>query len=371
MEYRENLRLDEPEHRLIRAEIAEGDIVLTGMSQISIPTRFGEKWIPSVLVGGVGTKPEYRRGGHVRELFERMFAASEREPWVVSLLHPFSFNYYRMFGYELVSDHRLVTVAMDKLSHIPRFSEFRPLKESELPEVLDLYNNRFAPHRNLTQKRFDTQRFPFGDNSGDVAYALRENGRFTAYLRLHTEKKYIVNHMGEGVLTVKEIVFESLDALVKAMGFLRMYEGELEQVFFANLAPIPEVEYLLREYIAEKIEIVPDVAARVLDTVGLLEAVSYPQKAGQFIIKIEDILPKVAGTYHVEYADGKAEITKLCEDAAWDICTDAAGFARLAYGYDGANARMARYMPGVRLNNDAEDFFRAFPKQICGIFEHF
>lgn len=371
MEFRTRLVSDLPDYHVERMEVFDEDIQMTGASLVSTFTRFGENWIPTLMIGGVGTKPEYRREGHVRQIFERTFADSENKPWVVSLLHPFSYNYYRKFGYEQVCDHRLVTLPMAVLSHIPRCADFRPMKEEDIPELLEFYNNRFACGRQLIPKRAAGSRFQFALGNGELGYLLRENGKICAYLKLSTEKKYIVNHNGEGLLTVHEIAFDSREALVRAIGFLRMFEGELERVFFANLAPVPEVEFLLREYVAEKIEIVPDIAARVLDTVGLLNAAKYPEKSGSFTVRVDDTLPRVAGVFRVDYADGKGNAVRLADDAPWDIRADAAAFVRLVYGYDGADARQAAYMFNVELANSAEDFFRAFPKHPCGVFEHF
>ena len=48
--------------------------------------------VKTLIIGGVLTEPENRRGGLVRILFNEMHKLAERENCLVTLLHPFSFD---------------------------------------------------------------------------------------------------------------------------------------------------------------------------------------------------------------------------------------------------------------------------------------
>ena len=98
-------------------------------------------------------------------------------------------------------------------------------------------------------------------------------------------------------------------------------------------------------------------------------AADYPEKDGEFIVKVEDDLPTVDGTFKVTYGGGNCTVTR--GDFAPDLVLSSGAFSRLIYGYDGVNAEAAKYMDGVRIENDATDFFRVFTRKPCGIFEHF
>ena len=128
---------------------------------------------------------------------------------------------------------------------------------------------------------------------------------------------------------------------------------------------------MLRHYTHTRYHQVPDVMARVLDVKALLEANRYPQAGGHFTIRVEDTLPFTTGTYRVEYEKGKAEVTRLSQDAPYDLLAPMQAFTQLVYGYEHYTADNAVYLPGVRLENSAEDFFAAFPKRNNGLFEHF
>ena len=190
-----------------------------------------------------------------------------------------------------------------------------------------------------------------------------------AYLVYSVYQELKVNHLTNGVLTVHELAYTSPDALREIFSFLRMFEGEFEEIVFANIAMCPEIDLLLRNYMHTSYSIVPDIMAKVLNTEKMLSAHNYPMKEGEFILKVEDSMPSVEGTFKVSYGGGDC-IIRRSEDSA-DITLSSTAFSRLIYGYDGVNADIAKYMEGVIIDKNAEDFFRAFTKKPCGIFEHF
>ena len=157
--------------------------------------------------------------------------------------------------------------------------------------------------------------------------------------------------------------------LREIFSFLRMFEGEFDEIELANIAPCPEVELLLRHYTHTSYKLLPDIMAKTLDTEKLLVANSYPIKEGEFTVKVEDTMPSVGGTFKVAYGGGECAVKRVESEADLTLTADA--FTRLIYGYDGVGADAAKYMDGVMINGRAEDFFLAFPKRPCGAFEHF
>lgn len=73
----------------------------------------------------------------------------------------------------------------------------------------------------------------------------------------------------------------------------------------------------------------------------------------------------------MEYGNGAAEVKKLPFDADYDISLAPQPLSRILFGMENFNARRAAYMEGVKLCNDAEDFFRAFPKRPMLLYEGF
>jgi predicted acetyltransferase len=163
--------------------------------------------------------------------------------------------------------------------------------------------------------------------------------------------------------------YSSPEALRAIFSFIRMFEGQYDDVEFSNLAPCPEVDLMLRHYTHTSYTVVPDVMAKTLNTEKMLLAADYPNREGGFTVKVVDPMPSVDGTFKVSYGGGDCRVERV--DSTPDLTLDAPVFTRFIYGYDGVSAEVAKYMEGVEINGDADGFFTAFPKKPCGIFEHF
>lgn len=327
-------------------------------------TRFAGKNITTLAVGGVGTAPEYRRNGCVRAMFETFLPQAREHGWVVSILHPFSFSYYRKFGYEKVSDHVLLSFPITALDFLPRNPELVPYTDDCAADLIDLYD-RCTKNRNLTFQR------PGANAFGHRKYLYYENGRAEGYIALELQNHYEINRMVSDNLHIYEMGYTSPKALRALLSFCRMFEGELDTVLIHDVGMLPEVDLLLKHYTHTTYRTVPDIMARVLDTKAILEANTYPTEKGCFTVRVEDAYDSVRGVYRVAYEDGVGDVEQLSDTADFDLSAPVAAFTRMVYGYDAYNAYLASFMDGVQVNNEAVDFFRAFPKRMNGLFEHF
>ena len=103
-----------------------------------------------------------------------------------------------------------------------------------------------------------------------------------------------------------------------------------------------------------------------------MRANRYPAgERGCFTVKVEDSLEYTRGVYRVEYDNGQSEVTKLGDDAEYDLSASMPSFTQLVYGYDEYTADKAAYMDGVEICNPDSKFFNVFHKKHNGLFEHF
>ena len=330
-----------------------------------VTSGFGKGSVKTMIAGGINTPVHYRRGGNIRKMFDTMHGEAVKEGAAVALLHPFSFSYYRKFGYEKVCDHVIVRFPTRMIDFVPRGCNLVPYDESRLSDLIEIYN-KFSRGRNVLIKRFDDRYYKKPDK---LIYIYYKDGEPSAYIVYSAKNEFIVNHMGNGLLTVHEMCYTSPEGLRELFSFLRMFEGEYDEIELANIALCPEVELILRHYTHTSYTLVPDVMAKTLDTEKMLLMADYPKNEGGFTVRVEDVMPSVAGNFKVSYGGGDCKVERT--DGAPDLTLTAPAFTRLIYGYDGASAYTARYMEGIEINGDADGFFLAFPKKPCGIFEHF
>ncbi|MBQ7378900.1 MAG: GNAT family N-acetyltransferase [Clostridia bacterium] len=330
-------------------------------------SSYGKGTVKTLLAGGIATPVEYRRGGNIRKMFDHMHALAANEGAAVALLHPFSFSYYRQFGYERVSDHVFLRFPTAKIDFVPRRCGFKAYKEDMLPDILAVYRT-FAKGRNLLLPRVNGGRYA---DPGRMTYLCYDGEMPIAYVVCSGSKTLSVNHYADTVLTVHEMAYVSPAALREIFSFLRMFEGEYDEIVLCDAGIYTEADMLLTHYMHTAYTIVPDLSARVLNTKAMLSAHEYPQKEGAFTVRVEDTMPSVAGTYRVSYGGGDACVEQLSDGADADVALPVAAFTQLIYGYRALDAHSLAYLEGARILGNCEDLLRAFPRKPGGIFEHF
>ncbi len=320
-----------------------------------------------MLPGGIGTYVENRRGGNVRKMFDYMHDYASNEGVAVSVLHPFSFSYYEQFGYKKAADHLILRFPVRMIDFVPRRCNFVPYDESMLPDVLSIYK-AFSKGRNLLPMRSDNTHY---SREGRQTYVYYENKKPSAYVTFSSSKTFYVNHFENTLLTVNEMAYDSPSALREIFSFLRMFEGEFDEIELSDCSLCHETDLMLRHYVHTKYTRVPDLAARVLNSETMLNANTYPEKEGEFTVRITDTLPTVSGVYNVCFGGNDSRVRRISDSADADITLTETAFVRILYGYDAVDAVSAPYIDGVEIHGPCEDFFRAFPKRPCGAFEHF
>jgi len=345
----------------------------------------------AMALGALMTMPEHRRGGMARHTFEMLYRVMEERGCILSYLHPFSFNYYRAIGYERIADHKIIEFPIDRLDFVPRYPELEHIIAEDSTAEMEQVYNEFCRTRNAGFLRYNTVTTtepktcagytyggPYTYNcKGVLNYLSRdESGKADGYVIFRKEMDLTHHHLF-GRILVDEMCYTSPAALRKLLGFIRMYDGEVDTVIFNNCGMSPEIEQMLCDYKYIKIQSVPDLCARFHDVQAVLEAMVYPRQKGQFTVKVTDPgkLPfpreKTEGTWKVTYENGKATVTKLEGDAPCDLELEMSALAQLVHGFQSYGKQTAQYARGVVLHNDCDDFFRAFPNRPCGLYDLF
>lgn len=95
-------------------------------------------------IGNVTSYPEVRGHGSVRQLFETALAEMKDRGITVSYLAPFSYHFYRKFGYEVTFEKRQYEISPTHFGSfgVPQYSVDRVLWEDQKEEIRTLYNKK-------------------------------------------------------------------------------------------------------------------------------------------------------------------------------------------------------------------------------------
>ena len=322
------------------------------------------KPITCAAVGGVASKPEYRRSGGVRETFNAVFEHSLNKGADISILYPFSSEYYRKFGYETIFRYIFAECSFKTFEKIDRFSDVTLLTQDNKDIIEKIYNS-VALKNNMMFARPGAKNFcttPYKECK--YTYFVND-GKSMGYV-------YLIPDRSKRTINVEEIIFTDKIALKRLLGFLRTYDGNYDFVNF-NKLPVnsPVFEIISDENKLIKRSLFKGGAGRILNVENVLNATVYTKEKGEFSLKITDQqIENNNGIFIVKYENGKGSVRKTSV-GDYDISLDICGASRIILGREGLSEEDINYIPNTQINSDCSDFLKAFPKATTIFYEDF
>lgn len=346
------------------AFIDDGSTLISQMECTLRHNFYCGKKIGCAAVGGVASKPEYRRMGGVRTIFSTVFEHALKEGASVSILYPFSIEYYRKFGYETIFRCVKAECSFKAFENIARFNEVILAKKEHRDIVKDIYTE-IAENRNMLFAR---------DNYESFCFTPYISCRYTYFVNRDDAKGYVTFTLNraERTVNISELLFNNKTALLNLLGFIKIYDGNYDFVNFSKL-PVssPVFEVIKDENRLVKRTYTYEGAARILDVEKVLEATVYPVEEGCFSIKITDSqIEKNNGIFTVQYGNGKCTVQRGVS-AHYDLAMDIPAASRIILGREGLNLDEISYISNVEVNTDCADFLRAFPKKTTVFYDDF
>ncbi|MBP3696359.1 MAG: GNAT family N-acetyltransferase [Clostridia bacterium] len=327
--------------------------LIAGTEACEFKVNYCGNLLDTVVVDGVCSLPEYRRKGGVRAVFDKISELAEEKGWVLGFLSPFSISYYEKFGYANLNRMFSVRVPFESLRHIPRNNDVILYTGEHYEEISELHN-KCAAKENLIAIRDNEKDFcatPY--ESADYTYFRRDaNGVADGYVRFTVKRPDEVS--------VEDLFVLTPEALYGLIGFLRNYDGIAKSLVVGKQYQGSAFACLADRADKAAYEYGGAMAGRIYNLKKLLQSNVYPKKYGKFRLLSTDDIQRNAGVFEVEYENGKAVVTQT-EGGEYDISLTAAAAARLMLAGEGHTAQTAVYIDGVKINGNADDFFRAFP----------
>ncbi len=309
--------------------------------------------INTLVLSGVCSLPEARGKGAVRAIFDEVGKTAVENDVVAGFLSPFSIEYYEKLGFANLNRLFSIRVPFQNLTHIPHDNNVELYTGEQFEELCELHN-KCAFKENLVTLREDEKHFcskPLEE--ADYTYIHRNpSGEADGYVRFSVKRP--------DELIAEELFVLTPDALKGLVGFLRNYDGIVKTLVVKKQYPGSPFACLTDRADGVTYDCTGGYAGRIYNLKKLLENNMYPEKHGKFSILSLDKYEQNQGIFDVEYAHGKATVSRRA-DGDYDIALTPPAAARLLLAGEGHTAQTAVYIDGVELKNDADDFFRAFP----------
>lgn len=319
-----------------RAIFEKGHIV--SMLQI-IPYQvyIGGKIVPMGGIGGVATRADCQRKGYASALMRDSVKQMKGRGLWVSILFPFSYAYYRKFGWELCG-HRYVyrEFAQDKVipfeeKELVRFCEGK----KEIPILAKVYTDFAKYQYNLcvmrTKETWLKKITELQNNRAQIYYVEDKNQPIGYFICSDKPLEYGYETVIREYACLNETAYKAM------FGFLSQLPTNVAKItLYAPYSP------LLWKYFKEpfypKTSMEPALQFRVVDVKKSLEMRGYPEEAnGKVIFTLSDDCAQWnCGPWKLELEKGNPKVTQITADEKIDFCCSIQTFSELYCGYRSA-----------------------------------
>jgi predicted acetyltransferase len=344
---------------------------------------FDGKAVKAGGIGGVATLPEYRNTGAVREIFNALIPQAYKNGEVISTLYPFNHEFYRKFGYEVVTfqnEYSLTPAALTNYRKVVSADSPFTIRKwnagDSVSDFLSVYN-QFATAYNFAAVRSEEMMLnklkydkPFIDRK--FSYLILENGKPVSYV-IFTD----VRNDPAAILQVNECAWTSRESFYAILGFLGQFSADYGTIKL----PLPNGIDLLRfirtpdAYSIEK-RVCQHFMVRVMNARKLLEIIKKPANC-DFTMKLTDEMIAdnnaafrvLADRVEVLDAEPAGTTASSTTGSKFDIELNVRALGQLASGC--LNINEAALRNDVIINSNEEMLKTVFPEKNIFVSESF
>ncbi len=272
-------------------------------------------------IASVATWPEHRRGGKVARLLRRALVEMRAAGQSLSMLSPFSFSFYRKYGWEMLMERRLYTISE---RWWPRFPDTGGRMERcqdgrRLAPIYEAYARRYTGMLRRTSDWWQQR------------IAKRKAGVWAVYINAAGEETgYVLYHVKDSLLTVHEWVHLDEDARRGLWNFIANHDSMAREAKLT--APADDTLLYLLDNPRIQHEVEPYFMARIVDVESFLR--QYPfrvlgETVGVTLSVADPHADWNQASFHVRVgADGQVGVHRLGEaDGVWETVSSAPGGA--------------------------------------------
>jgi len=370
----ENQKLDPLEHPADWAcGVFENGKLLAGMYEIDYLMRFDGHSVKMTGIGGVGTLPEARKGGHIRRIFEKLLPEAYEKGVVFSNLTPFSHDFYRKFGYEIACNRNRLSINTGDLSEIKSKGEFVHILPGDdttlLAQVHSAYieNINHGIHRDYWKENRAWKRFTKEDPcaSGIYLYLWKdENGKARSYIKYQD-----VMEEGDHNMSVIELAFIDKKGLYGALSIVGGLSAQFENFKWLMPTFIDPLDFTGDAWSIEQ-EIRPRDMTRIVNVKSALELMRRPDREGEYVIEVKDEnISANSGKYLVQFGREGSKVSSTSKNA--NIRCDMPTLSQLVTGYRTLENALHSRQEGLEVLGNLETLNRVFTLRPQHVTEYF
>ena len=274
-------------------------------------------------ISAVMVHPAYRRRGYAGELMRAVLRDMRERDVNLSLLAPFAHAFYRVFGYELVTEDIEYNLKPSDLPTSPEQRHLRAYREEDLSSLMTLYEAEAKRHALSVLRSEGHWKKSLADKDNEVAVYERDGGI----------EGYIIYKISgwqdrdpRRTLTVDELVAGAPRAREALLSFMGGFDPMVYGIKHFTPRGEPLHPYLRSSYVEAKVE--PDQMLRLVDVETALGYLDHASETPLVLDVRDDVIEENSG----EYTLGDGGVIRGAE-AQESVSLDVRRLAQLYAGY--------------------------------------
>lgn len=279
-------------------------------------------------IASVATWPEYRRRGIIKNLLHRSLIEMKKNGQFISFLSPFSFSFYRKYGWEYAFTNKHYEIPIELLRRKWDGKGYVRRIHQDIPKLHNIYTTYAKQYTGMLKRNQMWWENRVLKDDMLIAVAYNEKAQ---------EEGYIIFKVQNRVLTVKEMVYTTLNGRDLLFEFIANHDS-MAKVAKLTVPENDSLPLLLNEPRFDQ-RIIPYFMARIVDVYNFLK--NYPYLVNDQPVQLslhitDDFFPENSGIYqlmldnrevNISY-EKKAEVSNLIHCSIQQLTSLLLGFQR-------------------------------------------
>lgn len=305
VERREKFRMI-AEHSWNYGFFDQNDQLTSQVMATPFPVEFYGKEYRMAGIGYVASYPEARGQGGINQIMEKILIDCREREISLSYLAPFSYPFYRRYGYEQLFDQAHYQLNSRDIPNVKKSSgKMKRLSFEQAKEAMHTIYSQMPEN-----SRGGLKREAWWYN---YKFKIKKENHYALYYDERGQAKgYVVYQLTAPTFKIVEWGYLTHEAFKALVRFVGSHSGAFESFEYACGYSGNSQNYLLQNPFA-KMTVIPDMMGRIVDVERFLESYPFNGKNTAFAVEIvEDEYAKWnEGIFEIQIIDGKNQIKKV------------------------------------------------------------
>lgn len=306
--------------------IKSEDQLMASITCVPFKVNFFGKPFKMEGIANVMSAPEYAKNNGINTLMKQAFKEMFLNNVTLSYLGPFSYDYYRRFGYEQVFKYLKIEMPFDKLTRYkkPLTGRVRRFKYEQAPEIIGDIFEKNNTAGTVIRKPWWWKNISLWFPDHKLAVSYDKTNQINGYMRyFFKDDKFIIH----------DLFYQSPEAFINLMHFINKHRSIYKTIVINSSDVNSKVNNFATNPSDATVTVVPSMMARIVELKGFM--FDYPlqvENLEPINVKVTDSLEWNNHLWKFGIKSGDVCFAKN-DQATPDVTVDIQTLTKAMFGY--------------------------------------